>query len=201
MFPDVVSALNGYGLGGYVLLTLAIGAGVVLLAPTTPMAVAAGLVYGAYGAPAALLGATLGSMAATLLARYLIRSRVAAFASTRPKLQAILNAIEHEGWWVVCLLRFGSPVPGPVFSYALGLTTIRVITLASATLVGKAVPVTIWVLIGGAGRGTVSGSDVPQVQLALLGAAVVTTTIASSLVARRTRALLRAQTLSSGEWR
>jgi uncharacterized membrane protein YdjX (TVP38/TMEM64 family) len=135
------------------------------------------------------------------LARYLIRSRVAAFASTRPKLQAILNAIEHEGWWVVCLLRFGSPVPGPVFSYALGLTTIRVITLASATLVGKAVPVTIWVLIGGAGRGTVSGSDVPQVQLALLGAAVVTTTIASSLVARRTRALLRAQTLSSGEWR
>jgi uncharacterized membrane protein YdjX (TVP38/TMEM64 family) len=165
------------------------------------MAIAAGLLYGPYGAPAALLGATLGSTAATLLARYLIRGRVAALASKRPKLQAILNAIEHEGWWVVCLLRFGSPVPGPVFSYALGLTNIKVVTLTSATLIGKAVPITIWVLVGAAGRGALSGSDVPGVQLALLCGAAVTTIVATALVARRARTLLRAQNAASGERR
>ncbi len=198
MRPELTDALVSFGVGGYVLLTLTIAAGVVLLAPTTPMAIAAGLVYGPSGAPAALLGATLGSTAATLLARYLISSRVAALASTRPKLQAILKAIEHEGWWVVCLLRFGSPVPGPVFSYALGLTNIKVVTLTLATLIGKAVPITIWVLVGAAGRGVVSGSEVPQVQLVLLCAAAVTTSIATTLVARRARALLRAQNFASG---
>jgi uncharacterized membrane protein YdjX (TVP38/TMEM64 family) len=201
VLPELTGALAELGLGGHVLLILAIATGVVVLAPTTPMAIAAGLTYGPFGAPAALLGATLGSTAATLLARYLIRSRVAALASTRPKLQAILNAIEHEGWWVVCLLRFGSPAPGPVLSYALGLTNIRMLMLVSATLVGKAVPITVWVLVGAAGRGALSGSDIPQVQLALLCAAAVTTIVATVLVARRTRALLRAQNVASGEGR
>ena len=199
MHPELTDALVSFGAVGYVLPTLAVAAGVVVLAPTTPMAIVAGLLYGPYGAPAALLGATLGSTAATLLARYLIRGRVAALASRRPKLHAILKAIDHEGWWIVCLLRFGSPVPGPVFSYALGLTNIKVVTLTSATLIGKAVPITIWVLVGAAGRGALSGSEVPQVQLVLLCAAAVTTSIATTLVAWRARALLRAQNVASGK--
>jgi uncharacterized membrane protein YdjX (TVP38/TMEM64 family) len=180
---------------------VAIATGVVLLAPTTPMAIAAGLAYGAYGVPAALLGATLGSMVATLLARSVLRRRVTTFAATRPKLGAILQAIEHEGWWVVCLLRFGSPVSGPFFSYALGLTSLSIATLSSATLVGKAVPVTVWVLVGAAGRGALSGGEFPQVQFALLCMAAVTTTVATFLVTRRARALLKIQNTAKRERR
>jgi uncharacterized membrane protein YdjX (TVP38/TMEM64 family) len=131
----------------------------------------------------------------------LFRGWVAALASRRRTLRAILDAINHEGWWAVCLLRVGTPIPGPVFSYALGLTNIKVVTLTSATLIGKAVPITTWVLVGAAGRGALSSSDIPQVQPALLCAAAVITIVATVLVARRTRALLRAQNVASGEGR
>jgi uncharacterized membrane protein YdjX (TVP38/TMEM64 family) len=90
-------------------------------------------------------------------------------------------------------------VPGPLFSYALGLTNITAATLVSATLIGKAIPITVWVLVGAAGRDAISGSGIPQIQLALLCAAVVTTTVATILVAPRARALLRIQNATQDE--
>lgn len=190
---SLIAAVHEVGSGGYVLLTLGIAAGVLLLAPTTPMAVGAGLAYGLYGAPAALVGATLGSTAASLLARSLLRRRFAALVEARPGLRAVLRAIEQEGWRVVCLIRFGSPIPGPIFSYCLGLTRIPITTIASATLVGKAVPVTVWVWVGATGRSALLGSELPLLQLSLVSAAALMTAAAVGLVARRTRAILRSE--------
>src|SRR5215213_632673 len=95
VFPDLAGGLSEFGPGGYLLMTLSIAAGVLVLTPTTPMAIAAGLAYGAHGVPAALLGATMGSAIASLIARHLVRERAISLAAARPTLWAVLRSIEH----------------------------------------------------------------------------------------------------------
>jgi uncharacterized membrane protein YdjX (TVP38/TMEM64 family) len=182
---------HGFGLAGHGMLAATVALGIVVFVPAGAMALAAGIALGLTSAPAVLVGATAGSVAAALLSRYLLRDRIAAVVARRPQLRTLIEAVEHEGWWIVCLLRMGSPVPGALLSYCVGLTGIGMARFCSATLIGKALPLTLLVSLGATGRAAVERSEIPAAQLALLGAGLVTTALAVALVMRRMRASLR----------
>src|SRR5688572_1535632 len=116
--------------------------------PRPVMCAIGGWVFGFPSIGAALVGATLGSVVAFLLARYLFRARFQALVGQRPKLRAMLRAIDHEGWRLVALMRLHSPVPGSLFSYACGLTHIGVGPYAAAGLLGMAPQVVLYVYLG-----------------------------------------------------
>jgi uncharacterized membrane protein YdjX (TVP38/TMEM64 family) len=188
----IAGHFHALGLAGYALLTLAVTLAVPAFVPTAAMALAAGLALGFSAIPAVLVGATAGSALAAAISRHLLRSRVAAVLATRPTLGALVAAVESEGWRVILLLRFGSPVPGALLSYAVGLTRIGMWRFSSATFLGKALPLTLLGSIGATGRAALERSELPVLQLSLLVAGVVATTLAAGLVARRFRALARA---------
>jgi uncharacterized membrane protein YdjX (TVP38/TMEM64 family) len=192
---EVLTAFAGHfheaGPVGHAILVFAVALGVVVFVPSGAMALAAGVALGLTAAPAVIVGATAGSAAAALISRHLLRDRVAAAVARRPQLRAVLEALEHDGWWVVCLLRLGSPVPGALLSYGVGVTGIGMARFCSATLVGKTLPLTVLVSVGAAGRAALERAEIPTAQLVLLGAGLVSTALAVALVARRVRAILR----------
>src|SRR6266852_9433910 len=88
-----------------------------VLIPRTILCLAAGVFFGLPAVPIILPSTTIGGVLAFLLARYLLRERLQRELDMRPHLRAIADGIDHEGWRLVGLLRFGSPVPTAVQNY------------------------------------------------------------------------------------
>jgi uncharacterized membrane protein YdjX (TVP38/TMEM64 family) len=188
-----VAEVNGLGYVGYALLSFALVLAVLGFVPVSPLCLGAGLAFGLPVLPIVLIALTAGSAAAALVSRYLLRARFAAGLIGRPRLRAVVEAIERDGWWVICLLRFSSPVHASVLCYAVGLTRISVWSLSSACLVGMAIPVAMLVSLGATGRTALEGSAFPVVQVGIVSVSVLITATAVFLVAKRTRDILRQQ--------
>ncbi|HKS64649.1 MAG TPA: VTT domain-containing protein, partial [Xanthobacteraceae bacterium] len=92
--------------------------------PRTFVTLAAGVVYGMAAIPIIMPATTIGCVLAFLLARYLFAERLWDYVERRPKLTAIMNAVEAEGWRIVALCRLASPIPSMIQSAIFGLTRI-----------------------------------------------------------------------------
>src|SRR5580704_13770508 len=79
--------------------------------PRTFLCLAAGTVFGLPAVPIILPSTTLGGVIGFLLARYLFSAWLWREVDRRPRLRAMMDAVDSEGWRIVGLLRFGSPVP------------------------------------------------------------------------------------------
>ncbi len=120
------SWVAGKGVWGGVLYGLVYVAGALVFVPAWLMTIGAGLVFGAWwGTVVVSLSSTLGAAGAFLIARYLARSRVEAFARRNEKFAAIEAAIREKGWRVVFLLRLSPLVPYNLSNYLYGLTPLR----------------------------------------------------------------------------
>src|SRR3954471_9086644 len=95
---------------------------------------------------------TLGGVLAFLAARYLLKDRVQAMIEARPGLRKIAAAVDEEGWRIVALLRFASPLPNAVQNYMFGLTRIAFWPFAITTFVFSIPQVVLYVYLGSAGR-------------------------------------------------
>src|SRR3954470_17875267 len=92
--------------------------------PRTAVNIAIGAVFGFPAMPVIMVSNAVGAAVAFLLARYLCFDLLQRFANGRPRLRALLNAVDGEGWRLVALLRLGSGVPGVLQNYLYGLTKI-----------------------------------------------------------------------------
>ena len=96
-----------------------------LIAPMSPVALAAGFSFGlGRGWAAITIGTALGAAVNFLISRYLARGFIAKRLAQNEKFRLIDAAIGREGWKIVMLLRF-VPMPFGLANYAYGLTAIR----------------------------------------------------------------------------
>lgn len=122
-FAAWVSSLGALGPIAYVL-TYALAT--VALIPGSILTIAAGALFGiAEGTVYALLGATLGAVAAFLVSRHAARRQVERRIGADPRFERLDRAVGRAGLKVVFLLRLSPIFPFTLLNYALGLTRVR----------------------------------------------------------------------------
>ena len=143
----------------------------VLFLPGLLFTLAAGALFGPYvGTLIALVGATVGATIAFLIARYVLADWIA--ARTPARVQRVIEGVEDEGWRFVAMTRLIPFIPFNALNYALGLTRIRLVSYAIASIIFMAPGAAAYAYLGHAGRSLATG-DGDLVQNALLGLAVL----------------------------
>lgn len=179
--------IEGMGAWGVLIYGLAYAGALVVLLPAAPFTIGAGLIYGFWGFPLALLSATLGASLAFLVSRHLVRARVARIIAGRPALQAVDRAVADEGWRVVGLLRLSPLVPFNLQNYALGATSVGFWPYVAATAVGTAPGCLLYVYLGVVGK---VSADAGALRWAFVALGLAATVAVAVLVGRRARRVL-----------
>src|SRR5215813_3172372 len=152
VFVQWIESTGEINVASAAVLVLVFILGGLVLIPRTVLCLAAGVFFGLPAVPIILPSTTIGGVLAFLLARYLLRERLQHELDRRPHLRAIADGIDREGWRLVGLLRFGSPVPTAVQNYLFGLTRIELLPFTIATFFFTIPQVTLYVYLGSAGR-------------------------------------------------
>lgn len=159
----------GFGAAAPLLFLLARALGAVVLVPGSLMAIAAGLMFGLiWGAILNLVASTAGAVLAFLIARYVAPDWIARRVAGRERFERLVAGIEAEGWRFVAFVRLVPLFPYNLLNYALGLTRIRLVDYALASLVCMIPGDIAYVYIGTAARAAMTGSERAW-QLGLIG--------------------------------
>lgn len=158
-----------------------------VLVPRTFLCLGAGVSFGLAAVPVILPSTMLGGILAFLSARYFFSGRVQAYVDARPRLRRFATAVDEEGWRVVALLRFASPVPNAVQNYVFGLTRIGFLPFAVTTFVFSIPQVVLYVYLGSAGRAVLLDESLSTLNRVILGAGLVSILVAALLIVRRVR--------------
>jgi len=178
--------------GGIAFIALYIVATVAFL-PGAILTLGAGVVFGVVlGTVYVFLGATLGSMAAFLVGRYLARGWISQKIEGNEKFAAIDRAVAKEGFKIVLLTRLSPIFPFNLLNYAFGITgvSLRDYALGAIGMIpGTIMYVYIGSLAGDLARiGTVSQPTNSTIQwtIRIIGfLATVAVTIYVTRVARK----------------
>lgn len=132
--PRFAGWVESLGVWGPVIFALGYAAATVAFVPGSILTMAAGAIFGlAEGTLVVFLGATLGTILAFLIARYLARSAIEARLEDNPRFAAIDRAVAKSGLKIVFLLRLSPAFPYNLLNYALGLTSVRLRDYALAS--------------------------------------------------------------------
>lgn len=131
-FAEWVESLGVWGplvfIAGYAVATVA-------FIPGSLLTLAAGAIFGLLkGTVFVFIGATLGTSAAFLVARYVARGWVETKIEGNPRFRSIDRAVGNQGLKIVTLLRLSPAFPYNLLNYALGLTRVRFRDYAIACL-------------------------------------------------------------------
>jgi uncharacterized membrane protein YdjX (TVP38/TMEM64 family) len=182
--------VRGAGAIGYVVYILAYAACCVLFVPASILTLGAGAIFGLIGGTLVVVaGATLGAICSFALARGLFRKRVEGSIGKSQRFQALDRAIASEGAKIVFLVRLAPIFPFTYLNYAFGLTAVRFVPYAAATLIGIIPGTLAYVYLGYAAAGaTTAGSSTKTViQIGGAVAAVVVTFFVARLASRAIR--------------
>ena len=182
--------IQGLGTVGFLVFGIAYILAAVLLIPVWPLSITGGLAFGLWGFVLVPISATLGSVAAFLISRYIAREKIRAWLTHQPRYRAVDDVVAEEGWKVVVLLRLSPLVPYNLMNYFCGMTGVSFAAYLVATVAGT-IPVTaMYVYLGFVGQAVASGTmGWPQWMLLAVGlAATVGVTI---LVTRKVRPKLK----------
>ncbi len=134
----------------------------VLLIPGSALTLGAGGLFGlTTGFVVVLAGANVGAFCAFLLARTILRAKVAQWAESNAKFKSLDRAIGRQGFKMVFLSRLSPAFPFSLLNYLLGLTSIRAGSYVLATLLGMIPGILLFVYIGAAARDVVLTGAVP----------------------------------------
>jgi uncharacterized membrane protein YdjX (TVP38/TMEM64 family) len=179
------SWLLGLGLTGVLIFVLILIVVTFLPAPDWPLPIAAGYVYGFWAFPLTYASIAFASVLAFLAARYLLRDKIQPLLNRRPKYRKLDRAVADDGWQVVVLTRLSPIVPFNLQNYALGVTAIPFMQYLTATLIGIAPGIAIYVYFGIFGKGLGSGPSF--FDWVLFGLGVLATIALAILVIRKTK--------------
>jgi len=189
-----IAGIAGLGAWGVLVYGAAYAAALVVMAPAAPFTIGAGLIYGFWGFPLALVSATVGASLAFLVSRHLVRGRVAGVVASRPSLRAVDRAVAEEGWRVVGLLRLSPLVPFNLQNYALGATSVGFWPYVAATGVGIAPGCLLYVYLGVIGKSSGGGA----LKWAFVALGLAATIAVAVLVGRKARAVLERKGVDAG---
>ncbi|MFQ5718831.1 MAG: VTT domain-containing protein [Acidobacteriota bacterium] len=184
--------ITSWGPAGRIVYVAAYALMTVLFVPASPLTVGAGVAYGVvWGTVLVSIGSVTGAGLAFLVARYLLRSRVARWVEGNQRFAAIDRAVGGAGWKIVGLTRLSPVFPFNLLNYAFGLTAVGFWPYLLTSWVAMLPGTILYVYIGAAGANltdeAVTGTadwtrTVPQV-VGLLATLVVTILI--TRIARR----------------
>jgi uncharacterized membrane protein YdjX (TVP38/TMEM64 family) len=146
-----------------------------------------GVVFGLAAIPAAIIGSVVGATIAFLIARYALHGAFQRQVAKRPSWRRLLAAVNAEGWRLVVLTRFTSPLPGGAINYVFGLTAIELVPYIVATACGLLPPVALFTGLGTLGRVVLSGGEPSSGEAAVSAAGIVVIAITAMLIVRRMR--------------
>jgi uncharacterized membrane protein YdjX (TVP38/TMEM64 family) len=160
--------------------------GTVVLAPSPLMSIAAGVAFGWWGLPLAVISATAGATCSLLLSRYFFGETLEDWLMQRRVSKAAKNAVDEEGWRVLLLLRLSPVVPFGLLNYLLGLTNTPLSTYLLWTAIGILPGSIVDIYIGIVGA---SAGGTAQFAYMVLG--LVATAVIVVLITFKARAYLR----------
>jgi uncharacterized membrane protein YdjX (TVP38/TMEM64 family) len=191
---QVQSWIDSFGLWGPAVFIMFYIVAVVLLVPGFILALSAGLAYGLWGIPLALISATSGAGLAFLIARYLARDQVRSLARRRVVLQAVERAVSEGGWKIVGLVRLSPIVPFNLQNYFFGVTSIPFRHYLPATFFGIIPGTLVNVSLAAASNEASVDMVMHPLKLALFGAGLAVSALLYWYIMRRVKAvLLRAE--------
>ena len=123
---------------------------VVVLVPGSLLALVAGVTYGMWGLPLALVAATLGAIFSFLIARHLGHRRIRQMTLGNLLLRTVERKISEGGWRSVVVARLNPLLPFNLQNYFFGLTNIRFRHYLLATFFGIFPGLAVNVSIGAA---------------------------------------------------
>lgn len=178
MFDSIVQsliALRNEGTGGLVVMTGIFMLGAMIFAPRPILCAISGWIFGFSSVVPILVGWTLGSVIAFLLARHLLRGLFQRRIDASRLLRRLNRVIEAEGFKIVFLLRIASPIPGTLLSYLCGVTRISAKSFGVASLLGIVPQVLLFVFIGTSSFDVANGQALNSynVTLLVLGVAIM----------------------------
>lgn len=159
--------------------------------PRTALCLASGTVFGIGAIPVILPSTTIGGVVGFLSARYLFAQRLQRMVDRKPKLRAVLNAIDSESWRIVGLMRFAGPLPTFAQNYLFGLTRIGLAPFTWATFVFTIPQVCLYVYLGALGRAALLEDGRSHLSLALGFIAALTLLSVLIVITRKARAALQ----------
>jgi len=194
--PRFAEWVEGLGFWGPVVFILGYAIAAVAFVPGSLLTLAAGAIFGLLkGTIYTLLGATLGSAAAFLVARYGARQRIERLIAGNAKFAAIDKAVGREGFKIVALLRLSPVFPFNLLNYALGLTKVTFLQYLAASL--AMLPGTLLYVYYGKAAGSVavlaSGAKTEKTlgSYVVLGLGLVATVAVTAFVTRLASKALR----------
>lgn len=133
--PQFAAWVESLGVWGPVVFILGYAVAAVAFVPGSLLTLAAGAVFGLVkGTIYTLIGATLGSSAAFLVARYGARKAIERRIAGNAKFAAVDRAVGREGFKIVALLRLSPLFPFNLLNYALGLTKVSFLSYLAASI-------------------------------------------------------------------
>jgi uncharacterized membrane protein YdjX (TVP38/TMEM64 family) len=177
------------GLAGLLALALVFLLGTMSLMPRFTFYSIGGAVFGLAAIPAAIVGSVIGAGAAFWLARTLLHGAFQRQVAKRPNWRRFLGAVDAEGWRLVVLTRFASPLPGGAINYVFGLTAIEFVPYILATAAGLLPPVTAFAALGMLGRVALSNTEPSPAETAISGVSLLVIALTAMLIVRRMRAV------------
>ena len=188
MFEDFQLWVQSLGALGYFVYVLVYAVCCVLLIPASALTLGAGALFGfAAGSVVVLAGATLGAIAAFLLARTVLRRRIERTMASSPRLAAVDRAIAREGTKVMLLMRISGFPPFTWINYALGLTGVSFRSYVWTTVVGMIPGVLAFTYAGVAGAAAVTGQGNRGVLIATAAGAVLVIVYIARIASRAIR--------------
>lgn len=183
--------IESLGVWGYVIFAAVYIIATVLLAPGSPLTIAAGLAFSGWAFPLIVVAATIGAGLAFLVARYLARARVQRMTEQSPRFKAVDQAVTEDGWKVVMLLRLSPVVPFNLQNYFFGVTDIKFWHYVAATFVGIMPGTALYVYLGaiGAAAGG-AGSQGGALKWTFFGVGLLATIAVTVLITRKAKARL-----------
>jgi uncharacterized membrane protein YdjX (TVP38/TMEM64 family) len=160
--------------------------GTIVLAPSPLMSIAAGVAFGWWGVPLAVVAATAGATASFLLSRYFFDGAVEDWLTDRPVFNAAKRAVDEESWRILLLLRLSPVVPFGMLNYLLGLTKTPLGTYVATTAIGILPGSFVDIYIGVIGK-----SAGNTVQLSLLVVGLIATIAVAAMIAIKSREYLK----------
>ncbi len=140
--PDQISVwIEGYGVAGPVMYLLLYTFAPMLLVPSFPISMAAGLLFGPiWGVVFASMGSILGALLPFIISRHFARPYIERHLQGRMK--DLDQKIDDHGWVYVAITRLIPLFPFELLNYGFGLTKVRFVTYITVSWIGM-LPATI----------------------------------------------------------
>ncbi len=144
-----MQAIQAAGWTGWLLFIGLYAACCLFFIPASFLTFGAGAVYGFWGGTLLVLaGNGLGSLLCLLVTRYLFRGWATRLFNRHRKWNAVMDAVQHDGWKIVFLTRLSPIMPFSLINYSLGLTRISAWHFLLATELGSVPAIAVYVYFG-----------------------------------------------------